>query len=222
MFLLYLPERFDLISTFTRRHANHRMDTLDIIHPDDILQRLAAGEEQAFREIYDRYWKVIYKAANRYLRSPDLAGDVVQEVFCLLWDRRGQFLNVRNLESYLITMTHHQVYALFRKWATETRTREAYIETLNPVVNDTDFSIRASQYEAILTELVDKLPPQQKQVFKMARENGMSHEAIARELNLSPGTVKNHMVRALQFLRRNLAPHVSLYLLILSEWALKG
>ncbi len=194
------------------------MDTHNILHPDDTLQRLAAGEGQAFREIYDRYWKVVYKAAIRYLRSPDLAGDVVQEVFCSLWDRRDQFTAVRNLESYLVTMTHHQVYALFRKWATETRSREAYTESLDPVVNDTDFSIRTSQYEEMLAELVDKLPPQQKQVFKMAREEGMTHEAIARELNLSQGTVKNHMVRALQFLRRNLSPHVGLYLLILFEW----
>lgn len=194
------------------------MDTHDILHPDDILQRLAAGEERAFREVYDRYWKVVCKAAMRYLRSPDLAGDVVQEVFCSLWDRRSQFLNVRNLESYLVTMTHHQVYTLFRKWATETRSREAYAENLASTVNDTDFSIRSSQYEEILTELVDKLPPQQKQVFKMAREEGMTHEAIARELNLSQGTVKNHMVRALQFLRQNLSPHVGLYLLIMSEW----
>jgi RNA polymerase sigma-70 factor (family 1) len=193
------------------------MDTHDILHPDDILQRLAAGEERAFREVYDRYWKIVCKAAMRYLRSPDLAGDVVQEVFCSLWDRHSQFLNVRNLESYLVTMTHHQVYTLFRKWATETRSREAYAENLASTVNDTDFSIRSSQYEEILTELVDKLPPQQKQVFKMAREEGMTHEAIARELNLSQGTVKNHMVRALQFLRQNLSPHVSLYLLLLAH-----
>ncbi len=194
----------------------------NILHPDDILQRLAAGEEHAFREIYDRYWKVVYKTAMRYQNSSDLAVDVVQEVFCSLWDRRSQFLNVRNLESYLVTMTHHQVYALFRKWATETRSREAYTESLDPTVNDTDFGIRASQYEEILTELVDKLPPQQKQVFKMAREEGMTHEAIARELNLSQGTVKNHMVRALQFLRQNLSPHVGLYLLLLSQLIAKN
>lgn len=192
------------------------MDMHNILHPDDILQRLAAGDEHAFREIYDRYWKVVYKAAMRYQSSSDLAVDVVQEVFCSLWDRRSQFLNVKNLESYLVTMTHHQVYAQFRKWATETRSREAYTESLASSVSDTDFIVRSSQYEEILTELVDKLPPQQKQVFKMAREEGMTHEAIARELNLSQGTVKNHMVRALQFLRRNLSPHLSLYLLLLS------
>ena len=217
MFLLSLPGQTVLFYPFLAT-PNHRMDTHDILPPDDILLRLAAGEEQAFREIYDRYWKVVYKTAARYQSSAILAADIVQEVFCSLWDRRHQFREVRNLESYLITMTHHQVYALFRKWATESRSRNTYTETVDPVVNDTDFRIRSIQYEEILTELVDKLPPQQKLVFKMAREEGMTHEAIARELNLSQGTVKNHMVRALQFLRQNLSPHVGFYLLTLFEW----
>lgn len=192
------------------------MDKPELIHSGDILQRLSVGDEGAFRIIYDTYWKVVYHAANRYLHAPDLAQDVVQDVFCTLWSKRDQFLHVKSLESYLVTMTHHQVYALFRKWATETRSCKTYLESQNQAASETDFSIRSQQSEDILQELVDRLPSQQKLVFKMSRDEGMTHEAIARELNLSQGTVKNHMVRALQFLRQNLAPHIGVFLLILS------
>ncbi len=190
-------------------------------HLDNLLKRLAEADDAAFREIYDRYVKTVYQTGLRYLRSDDLANDVVQEVFCSLWDRREHFLHVRSLEGYLVTMTHHQIYRLFRKWAAETKGREMYAERRESAFNDTDFRILSSQYEEILEELVDRLPPQQKQIFRMARKEGMTHEAIARELNLSQGTVKNHMVRALQFLRQNLSPHVGMYLMILSEWILK-
>lgn len=198
------------------------MDKRSVVHTDDLLQRLAAADGEAFRQIYDRYWKTVYQAALRYLRSPDLADDVVQEIFCALWDRREHFVHVEKLENYLVSMAHHHIYGLFRKWAAETRNRKEYTETLELSVDDADFPVRSRQYEDILDQLVDRLPPQQKQIFRMAREEGMTHEAIAKELNLSQGTVKNHMVRALQFLRRNLSPHVGLYLLILYEWGAKS
>ena len=186
------------------------MEKPELTLSDDTLQRLSKGDEDAFRLIYDRYLKVVYHTAFKYLHREELAQDIVQEVFYTLWSKRERFTQVRSLESYLISMTHHQVYAQFRKWATESRSCQIYAEEIDWVTRDTDHIIRTQQSEAILQELVDKLPAQQKLVYKMSRNEGMTHEAIARELNLSQGTVKNHLVRALQFLRQNLSHHIGM------------
>lgn len=186
------------------------MEKPELTLSDDTLQRLSKGDEDAFRLIYDRYLKVVYHTAFRYLHREELAQDIAQEVFYTLWSKRERFTQVRSLESYLISMTHHQVYAQFRKWATESRSCQIYAEEIDWVTRDTDHIIRTQQSEAILQELVDKLPAQQKLVYKMSRNEGMTHEAIARELNLSQGTVKNHLVRALQFLRQNLSHHIGM------------
>lgn len=186
------------------------MEKPELTLSDDTLQRLSKGDEDAFRLIYDRYLKVVYHTAFRYLHREELAQDIVQEVFYTLWSKRERFTQVRSLERYLISMTHHQVYAQFRKWATESRSCQIYAEEIDWVTRDTDHIIRTQQSEAILQELVDKLPAQQKLVYKMSRNEGMTHEAIARELNLSQGTVKNHLVRALQFLRQNLSHHIGM------------
>lgn len=198
------------------------MEKCEKVDSDDTLQRLAAADEKAFREVYDRHWKVVYLAAVRYIHSPDLAQDVVQEVFFTLWNRRERLQHIQSLEAYLATMTYHQVYAMLRKWATETKSRKVYSENLEYAVDNTDFAVRAHQYEDMIEVLVDKLPSQQKLVFKMSRRDGMSHEAIARELNLSQRTVKNHMVRALQFLRQNFINHLGILLLMASRIAQKG
>ncbi|MFA7472369.1 MAG: RNA polymerase sigma-70 factor [Spirosomataceae bacterium] len=186
------------------------MEKPELTLSDDTLQRLSKGDEDAFRLIYDRYLKVVYHTAFRYLHREELAQDIAQEVFYTLWSKRERFTQVRSLESYLISMTHHQVYAQFRKWATESRSCQIYAEEIDWVTRDTDHIIRTQQSEAIIQELVDKLPAQQKLVYKMSRNEGMTHEAIARELNLSQGTVKNHLVRALQFLRQNLSHHIGM------------
>lgn len=179
--------------------------------------RLSRGDEGAFRDVYDRYWRHVYRAAKRYLQSDDLAQDIVQEVFAALWHKKETFTTIRNLESYLVSVAHYHTFRLLRKWAAENKNNQEYAYDFAGSVDDSDHLIRYNEYEMLLSEAVNLLPPQQKQVFQLARVEGLTHEAIASRLNLSQGTVKNHMVRALQSIRKYLAPHVSLYFLFLLD-----
>ncbi len=179
---------------------------------ENVLSYLSQGDEEAFRWVYDRYGQSVFRAAYRYLDSKDLAKDVVQEIFSALWHKRESFTEIRNLESYLVTMAHNYTYKELRKWAAESAHNGAYAADLLTATDDCDYLVRSNDFDSLISETIDRLPPQQKQIFQLSRIEGLSHEAIARQLNLSPGTVKNHIVRALQVLRKHLAPHVSLYL----------
>ena len=185
----------------------------------EVLRQLAEGDESAFKEVYNRYWKSVYKVALRYLQSEDLAQDVVQEVFSAFWYRRTEFTQIRNIESYLVVMGKNHTYKELRKWAAEIKNNQQYVSNLEIVTDNSDHTVITKQYEDLLAEAVNLLPPQQQQVFKMAKVEGLSHEAIASKLHLSQGTVKNHMVRALRFIRHYLAPHVSAYLVFLTLFA---
>lgn len=178
----------------------------------EVLRLLSEGDEVAFRKVYNRYWKSVYKVALRYLQSEDLAQDVVQEVFSAFWYRRTEFTQIRNIESYLVVMAQNHTYKELRKWAAELKNNQQYVSNLEIVTDNSDHKLLTKQYEELLAEAVRLLPPQQQQVFQMAKVEGLTHEAIAEKLNLSQGTVKNHMVRALRFIRHYLAPHVSAYL----------
>lgn len=180
------------------------------IERSELLRQLSEGSETAFRLIYNSYWKTVYRTAERYLRDQSLAQDVVQEVFVAFWDKRASFDHIENLESYLVVMTQHYTYRQLRKWAKESRNHEAYLsESPTPSHNDSEDVLLSKQYEELLTKAIDSLPPQQKQVFLLSREEGLSHEAIAERLQISQGTVKNHMVRALSTIRGLLAPHIN-------------
>jgi len=179
----------------------------------EILLRLSENDESAFKEVYDRFWKRIYAVAQKYLRSSDLADDVVQEIFSTLWIKRKTFVAVRNLESYLITMTKNCIYKELRKWTSEIENNEVYYSHCAKSVDDSEHLIVSEQYREILEEAINLLPPQQKKVFLLSRDEGFSHQDIAEELNVSKGTVKNHMVRALQFIRQYLIPYVTSFLL---------
>ena len=60
-----------------------------IIHTDEALLRLmAAGDQQAFSQLYRRYWEGLFITAAKALRGREEAADVVQDVFLSLWNRR--------------------------------------------------------------------------------------------------------------------------------------
>jgi RNA polymerase sigma-70 factor (ECF subfamily) len=64
--------------------------------------------------------------------------------------------------------------------------------------------------------LLDKLTPRQKEIFLLSREKGLTHEEIAKELNISTNTVKNHLVTALAFLKSNLNNNLMINFLFVS------
>lgn len=85
--------------------------------------------------------------------------------------------------------------------------------------NSTERFMLEQQYGELLNKAVDQLPPQQKQIFRLAKIEGLSQEAIANQLNLTRLTVKTHMKKALQNIRVQLQGHITsgVVLMVLSE-----
>ncbi|SKC40552.1 RNA polymerase sigma factor [Ohtaekwangia koreensis] len=180
---------------------------------NSVLHELALGSESAFKQLYDRYWQSIYKVTKRYTKSSVLAEDIVQEIFSTLWNKRSEFTEVLHLEYYLMTMARNLTYKTLRKLAFEELAKSKFTEESILVDNTMDDLLLEKQYEQLLQQAVGLLPSQQKQVFQLAKVEGLSHEAIAKQLNISRLTVKTHMAKALQFIRHYLQPHVGTYVL---------
>jgi RNA polymerase sigma-70 factor (family 1) len=180
---------------------------------NDVLQQLALGSETAFKQLYDRYWHSIYKVTKRYTRSSALAEDIVQEIFSTLWNKRSEFTEVLHLEYYLITMARNLTYKTLRKLAYEEHAKNKFTLERTLVDDSLDDFLLEKQYEQLVQQAVKLLPTQQKQIFQMAKVEGLSHEVIAQQLNISRFTVKTHMAKALQFIRHYLQPHVGTYVL---------
>jgi RNA polymerase sigma-70 factor (ECF subfamily) len=178
----------------------------------DVLKELTQGNESAFKQIYDRYWFNIYKTVRRYTKSTELAEDIVQEIFTTLWNHREGFQQVSNLEYYLITMAKNLTYRTLRKIAAEEIFKSNLSEE-NLVDGVAESGVLDEQYGQLIQQAVRLLPAQQKQVFQLAKIEGLSHKDIAGQLNISHLTVKTHMAKALRFIRHYLQPHLGHYVL---------
>ena len=178
----------------------------------EVLKELAQGSQTAFKQVYDLYWFSIYRTARKYTKSEVLAEDIVQEIFATLWSKRSSFTEVLHLEYYLITMTKNLTYRTLRKMAFEEAAKNKLTEPENCSA-DLENQLLDQQYDQLVQQAVGLLPTQQKQVFHLAKIEGLSHSDIAAQLNISRLTVKTHMSKALRFIRHYLQPHVDTYVL---------
>lgn len=174
----------------------------------EALQLLAQDSEYAFTLIFDHYRPRIYRTARKFLRSSQYAEEIVQEVFLKLWLRRDKASEIENLEAFLVTVARNLTFDTLRKLSNEAVAKKAASVEFHYTEDSVDAILLETQYSELLLKAVSKLPPQQKQVFQMAKVEGLSHEAIATKLNISRLTVKTHMAKALQSLRHQLYPHI--------------
>ncbi len=175
----------------------------DLLHPDRELCGLtAAGDTLAFRRLYDRYAKKVYAMALQYLSSSFEAQDMVQEVFAKVWEKRQALPELDNFQAWLIVITRNQLINVLRK-----KIPQETLDTVQQGVageqagHSRDNLYEARELERLIGHAVASLSARQQEVYRMSRVEGLSHKAIARELNLSYDMVREHMSKALKNIR---------------------
>jgi RNA polymerase sigma-70 factor (family 1) len=172
----------------------------------ELLQKLHSGSEDAFRILFNAYRDKLYTYIFKLSGSIETAEDTVHDIFLKLWQRRDQILEIENLNAYLYRMAHNLAFNVFRRMAKETLIMaELQREQGSDAGFEAEERITHSEVTEFIKVAVNKLPPQQKLVFLMSRNEGLKLSEIAERLNIAERTVKNHMGKALQFLREEIA-----------------
>jgi RNA polymerase sigma-70 factor (family 1) len=171
----------------------------------EALALLAAGDEKGFQQIYDRYALNVARIGYKYLQSAALAEDLVQEVFSAVWVQREQFTRVEYFQRYLFTMCKNIALQHLKKIAKEELLNKTYASLKSQTTeNNIDDYLLDQAYPALMQKAVEQLPATHKRVFELVTIDGLSHKAIAEQLNLSPQTVSNSMTLAIKSIRSHL------------------
>jgi RNA polymerase sigma-70 factor (family 1) len=150
-----------------------------------------------------------------YVKSPVIAEEIVQDVFLKLWFQRKNLTEIRSLESWLFTITKNLTLNCLKKIGHEWTAREKWVKENDLSENNTDHKILNAENQQLLHQAIQQLSPQQQQVYKLAKEQGLSYEAIGKQLDISTGTVKTHMARALASIRLFLQQNGELSVLLI-------
>lgn len=195
-----------------------------IINEQLLLQRAAAGHEESFTRLFLLHKHKLYSFLLRLTDSPEMSEDVIQDVFLKLWKDRQNLVNIEQFGGYIYRMAQHQVLNAFRRMARETVILSELNKVGGAVNANAEDNLSVREVRELLKTALDKLPPKQKLVYTLSRDQGLKHDEIARQLNISPSTVNNHMIAALRTIREQLGVHLhtatgaSCLLLILSSF----
>jgi len=176
---------------------------------------VSQGDEDAFAALFEHYNDSVYKTAWYYLKTHDLAQEIVQEVFIKVWNKKSDLKQVLSFYPWLSTLAKHYIIDYLRSMSAKAATQQAWADDLPVEDNSADHKARTSQYERLLEKAVQQLPTQQRKIYSLARGEGLTYEEIGQRLSLSPFTVKTHMQRALSSIREFLRGHGEIYILLL-------
>ncbi|HEX8014961.1 MAG TPA: sigma-70 family RNA polymerase sigma factor, partial [Flavobacterium sp.] len=108
-------------------------------------------------------------------------------------------------------ISRNHIFDMIKKIARET-SLPVELNYKNTTSEDTDTAIKDDQYNIILNQILEQLPPQQQKIYKMAKLQGLSHQKIGEDLGISTETVKKHMAQALKFVRLKISPYINIFM----------
>lgn len=192
----------------------HQSDTAENI---ELLTKLRNGDQLAFAQIYNQYRSKMYAYASNLCKSPETAEEIVQEVFIRLWQKKEQINTDLNFSAYIKKITLNHVLNHLKKVARERSLQVEVFQYIDAIRNTTEDNLLEKELLKTYDEAIALLPPQKKIIYQMSRNEEMTHDQIAEQLNISKNTVKNHMVEATKFIRSYVGKHGSIVCFIIAS-----
>jgi RNA polymerase sigma-70 factor (ECF subfamily) len=163
------------------------------------------GDERALEAVFRAHYATMCGVVRRIVFAPDVAEELVQDVFFKLWTKREQLVQIDALRTYLYRAARNTALNHLRRQKLEVAHEEREAAKGEPMAEATDDSAAAGDLAAAVQAAINRLPSRCREIFLLSRDAGLTYGEIAAELGISIKTVETQMGRALKSLRLSLA-----------------
>ena len=171
-----------------------------------LLKAIAARDEVALAQLYDRYRAILFGLLMRILNNREQAEDVLQEVFLQVWRKAADFDESRGRPfTWLVTLARSRGIDRLRTIASRERVAEAGAREPSEEISDAATDAFKSEQRGLVSDALAKLPDEQKRPIMLAYFDGLTQSEIATSLGAPLGTVKTRMRTGMIRLRELLA-----------------
>ena len=174
-------------------------------HDTELMTRAQRGDDDAFRELFDRNYKRAVGVAYRSLGDLDLAEDIATEAFARIYESRHSFKASAKFTTYLYrTVVNLSINAAKRRLIVR---EECLDESVTPASRDADPSeqVHATELARRVRNAVLALPANQRIALILTRYEGLSYQSAAEAMRVSVGALESLLHRAKANLRKALA-----------------
>lgn len=164
----------------------------------EILKGVISGSQFAYKQLFLRYYTIIYRFLLKMLSDSEQAEDIAQNIFMRVWIRRYMLNPEGSIKSYLYVLAKNEALNILKK------KRVIIIESEMPQVESGVAADECLLYDELAYSIekgISELPSQRQAVFRMSREEYLTNKEIAEKMNLSVRTVEKHIELALKDLR---------------------
>ncbi|MDE1192578.1 MAG: RNA polymerase sigma-70 factor [Arachidicoccus sp.] len=183
-------------------------NTLNTYSDEELYRLMQSGNENAFVEIYKRYWDKLYYIAVKKINQFQDGENLVQEVFMDLWNRRKS-CNIQILSAYLCAAIKYRIINYMAKQDRNIAYQSYLLVNEHETDKATEEWLNFDELQNWLQQTVAALPEKCRLVYQL-REEGYTRKEIAYKMHISEKTVENHITRALKIIKAGLSHFVCL------------
>jgi len=169
----------------------------------NLMIRLKAGDESAFKSVFDVWYKKLYYFSFKFLKNREHAEEVAQETMMQLWINREKLDEKLPVGPYLYTIVRRLSLNSLRQIASSQSASAFHFASIKESVNTTEEAVSLAELKRITEEALVLMPKQQQQVYRLSRNEGLSLDEIAQEMGILKNTVKKHLSEALKAIRKH-------------------
>ncbi|MDR2131210.1 MAG: RNA polymerase sigma-70 factor [Odoribacteraceae bacterium] len=181
---------------------------------DLLREKMKSGNDilhvrQQFEQMFTEYYTELVVYVNTYTKDTPSAEDIVQEMFCNLWDKRESHRVHTSIRAFLFRSARNAVLNYL------TRTRQITVKLSEQLADELLFQddMEIARRDTLLYALIERLPEQRKRIFKLCFFDDLKYAEVASRLGISVNTVKTQMGRAMAELRETAGELLLLFLL---------
>ncbi|MGL4637510.1 MAG: sigma-70 family RNA polymerase sigma factor [Beijerinckiaceae bacterium] len=162
---------------------------------DDLVIRIADGDELAMRVLYARHHVKIYRFVLRLVRDEMAAEDTISEVFLDVWRQAGRFEGRSSVTTWLLAMARNKAWSALRK-RRETGVEEGVAEQMEDEADDPEVVAQKADKGAAMRACINRLTPDHREVIDLVYYQETTLEEVAVILDIPENTVKTRLFHA--------------------------
>lgn len=176
----------------------------------EILEKLKAGDAQAFDIIYMQYYRGLFAFASQYVDESDCE-EIIQDVMLWLWENHPILIPELSLKSLLFSAVKNKCLNRIAHLQMRQRVHERLYEKYKEMFEDPDFYIE-SEILNLISKAISELPVDYRKAFELNRFENLTYNEIAEMTGVSFKTVAYRISQSLRILRVKLKDYLPLIL----------
>lgn len=175
------------------------------VNEKELLLRLKEGDFNAFNLLYNNYSRSVFARLKSLVHDQEITEELHQDAFLKLWENRAALNESVPVQAILMRTAKSIAIDYYRKAIRDKKLKSQLISTATELYDHLAELIDFQETNTAINTAISKLPPQRLKIFTLIKLEGKSYEYAASQYGVSLSTIKDHMAKAMKFLRDEMA-----------------